>query len=336
VIFPPWLGSDTMVKASGNPLESVALAAPSMIPSLNVSVGLTVIGPAGSRLTAAPESSRRTAASCTHVLGESAGAGGAFPANGFNTPLIKLARMVKMLGGGGAALAVAGCIVTTASGATDVLSAAVDTDDGVDTVVAFGDTGALGVDTKVFVDGVFTTTWLAATASLGPALSVPVGEEPGEFAPTLADVDDRSDSGLLRGVTSAPVVLPVVTFGVEVVWSLACDEAADVDVAAVGIDWCARPVPTLPGVLALFFAPPILSTTPGPANVVDPVDVETPVNPDPGDVWVPVEGPVEVFADPEVVDEPAVLELPVALLVPELLVDEPEEFEDAGSAHAIP
>lgn len=272
-----------------------------MIPSLNMSVGLTVIGPAGSRLTAAPESSRRTAASCTQDVGESTGAAGAFPADGFNTSLITVARMVKRLGGGGVALGVVGCTVTSAFGVTTALFA-VGTDDSVDTVVAVVDTAARGVDTNALAEGVLTATWLGATLLLGP---VAVWEGLGEFAPALADLDD---------------------------------DRPRPDVLCVGAssDCPAPAVPALPDVLELFSAPPVLTTTPGEADVVAPVDVEAAVDPDPVDVGVLVEDPVEVFADPEPVDEPVVLEVLVAPPVPEPLADEPDEFEEAGWAHASP
>ena len=108
--------------------------------------------------------------------------------------------------------------MTSAFGVTTVLFA-VDTDDSVDTVVAVGDAAALGFDSKAVVEGGFTTTSLAATMLLGPALSVAAGEEPGEFVGTSADVDgDRSDPDVLCfGVASEPVVLPVVSVGVEAV-----------------------------------------------------------------------------------------------------------------------
>jgi hypothetical protein len=118
------------------------------------------------------------------VVGGSTGTAGAFPANGFNTSLITLART---LGGGVAALGVAGRIVTSACGVTTVLFT-VDADHRVDTVVTAGDTAALGFDSKVVAEGVFTTTLLAPTVLLGPALSVAAGEEPGEFVSTLADM----------------------------------------------------------------------------------------------------------------------------------------------------
>ena len=137
------------------------------------------------------------------------------------------------MGGGVAVLGVAGRIVTSAFGLTTVLFA-VDTDHRVDTIVAAGDTAALGFHSKVVVEGVFTTTLLAATVLLGPALSVAAGEEPGEFAGTLADVDDdRPDPDVVCGVTSARVVLPAISVGVEAVWSLTSDDASDADVAAV-------------------------------------------------------------------------------------------------------
>ena len=160
------------------------------------------------------------------MVGGSTGTAGAFPANGFITSLITLARTVETVGGGVAALGVAGRIVTSAFGVTTVLFA-VDTDDRLDTVVAVGDTAALGFDSKVVVEGGLTTTSLAATVLPGPALSVAVGEEPGEFAGTSADVDgDRSDPDVLCfGVTSDPVALPVVSVGVDAVSALASDDA---------------------------------------------------------------------------------------------------------------
>ena len=90
-------------------------------------------------------------------------------------------------------------------------------------------------------------------------------------------------------------------------------------------------VPALRDVLEPVCAPPLLTTMPGADDVVDPVDVERAVDPDPVDVLVLVEEPAEVFADPE----------------PEPLAGEPDEFEadpddveddppESGSAHATP
>ena len=74
-------------------------------------------------------------------------------------------------------------------------------------------------------------------------------------------------------------------------------------------------VPALRDVLEPVCAPPLLTTMPGADDVVDPVDVERAVDPDPVDVLVLVEEPAEVFADPDDVE------------------DDPPE---SGSAHATP
>jgi hypothetical protein len=87
-------------------------------------------------------------------------------------------------------------------------------------------------------------------------------------------------------------------------------------------------------VVELLCAPPVLTTTSGPADVAAPVDVESEVNP--VGVCLSVGEPVEVVADPESVDEPAVLEAAVASPVPDPLADEPVESVEAGSAHATP
>src|ERR1700723_2519860 len=97
VIFPPALGLDTIVYVSASPLASVALALPSIIPSLNVSVGLTVIGLVGARLGRASEVSRRAAASCTHDAGVSTGAAGVLPLMGLKIASSTLATTVKTL-----------------------------------------------------------------------------------------------------------------------------------------------------------------------------------------------------------------------------------------------
>jgi hypothetical protein len=289
------------------------------VPRLLKSVlGLTVDGLGGSRLTAAPESSRRTAASCTQAVGGSTGgAVGAFPANGLNSSLITLARTVEIVGGGVAVLGAAGCTATNAG----VLWAL----DSVEAVAAVAGTTTLGVEGEAFVGGVLTT-WLAATVPLSVA-----AEEADEFAVTPVDVDDdRPDSDVLcLGVTSEPVVWPVVVrIGVGAASALAPDDAADTGcVAALGVDDWPRPAPVLPEIFEPLFAPPVLTTTPGAAEVVDPVDVDADVEPDPVDVLVPVDEPAEVFADPE----------------PEPFADEPDEFDEveddppeAGAAQATP
>jgi hypothetical protein len=71
---------------------------------------------------------------------------------------------------------------------------------------------------------------------------------------------------------------------------------------------------------------PDVSTGSGPGDVVAPVDVEAAPDPDPVEVFLLVEESVGVFGDPE----------PDSPLVPEPLADEPDEFEEAGWAEAIP
>ena len=180
-----------------------------------VSVGLTLIGLGGSRLMAAPESCRRTAASSAQVAGGSTGgAAGVFLANGFNISLITWARAVATLGAG-LAFGVAGCGVTVALGVTRALCA-VDTDDSVEAVVAVCGTATLGVGSEVAVDGVFTTTSVVAPVPL----FVPAGRDAGDRGITPIGLDD--DRALLgRGVASAPVVSPVLC--VEF-WVLASDD----------------------------------------------------------------------------------------------------------------
>jgi hypothetical protein len=239
--------------------------------------------------------------------------------------LTTLARTVETLGGV-AVLGVAGCIVTSAFGATGVLWAL----DNVDAVVAAAGTTTLGVDSKVFVAGVFTTTWLAVTVPLSVA-----AEEADESAGTPVDVDDdRPDSDVLCfGVTSEPVVLPAVWVGVNAVSALASDDAVpDAGcVAALGVDWRSRAGPALLEVSEPFFAPPVLTTAPGAAEVVDPVDVDAAVDPDPVDVPVLVEEPAEVVADPE--PEPLADESDEFKVDPDDVDDDPPE---AGAAHATP
>ena len=145
-----------------------------------LSVGLTVVGLGGSRLTAAPVSSRRTAASANHKVGGSTGAVGEFPASGFNTLLIRFAIRFDIrtrLGAG-----VADCAVMTAVG-----------DDDVDTGVVVLGAVTPGVDSRLGVtDGVFTTTGSVATAPFVSVFSgTAVEDDAVEFAAELADVDDH-------------------------------------------------------------------------------------------------------------------------------------------------
>jgi hypothetical protein len=171
----------------------------------NMRSGLTLIGFVAAELTAAPESSRRAAASSTQLVGGStAGAVGEVPASGFKIRLTIVARAVKTLRTGVAAVGVAGCVVTIRLGVRRELCA-VDTDDSVEVVVAACVTATLEVGSEVAVDRVFATTLLVAPV----ALFVPAGEESGELGATWVGLDD--DRSLLRCcVAATPVVLPVL------------------------------------------------------------------------------------------------------------------------------
>jgi hypothetical protein len=199
VILPPALGSDTIEYVSGSPLASVALALPSMIPSLNVSVGLTVIGPVGARGAAAPVSSRRTAPTCTQAIGESTGAAGAFPVNGLKIPSTALTSTARTLGvvvalgvagtvatralgvAGTVAtrtLGVAGTVATRALGLTTLVGLA-----DLDTVATAGDTAALELGVEEFAEGVWSADLLDAAEPVKPPVFVTAAE-------ALDDVDE--------------------------------------------------------------------------------------------------------------------------------------------------
>jgi hypothetical protein len=160
-------------------------------------------------------------------------------------------------------------------------------------LLATGAVASLGSDSEEV--GVFTTL-LAATVPLGLSSSVAAAIEPDDVDGTLADVVvDRAAPDFLRGVASASVVSSVVSVGVEAVSSSASDDASE------------DGVPEVVSVSS--------GASPDPAGVAGPVAVEAAVDPGPFDVWVPVEGPVEVF---------------------EPIVDESDEFGEAGLAHATP
>ena len=232
--------------------------------------------------------------------GSTGGVVGVFPANGFNIWSITPATTVDRLGAGVAALGVAGCVVTSAVDAV-VAAGVLWALDTVDAVVAVVGTTTLGVDSEVLVGAVVATTWLAATVP-PPVAPEEAPDEADEFAVTPADVD-------------------VVRFG-------ATPDAGCL--ATIGFDWRPWPTPTIPKkVFEPLFAPPVLTTAPGAAELVAPVDVD--VDADPVDVPVPVDEPAEVFAD----------------AAPEPLADEPDAFEvdpddveddppEAGAAQATP
>jgi hypothetical protein len=270
----------------------------------STSVGLTVVGLGWSRLVAAPESSRRTAASSTKAAGESAGgAVGVFPANGLNIWLTIAAKAVETLWAGAAAFVVADCVVT------------VDTDDSVEAVLAVCNLTTVGTGSEVTVDSVFTTTsWVAPLLLFAPA-----GKETDELGITPVGLDH--DPFLVCWGVASPAMLPVlcVSFG-----PLECDDVCDPDASLlIPGGSCGL------GVEADRWAPRM------PANVrrlvralpSSPCDVEAAVDPDGVKVLIRPKGPAGAFfADFD----------PDAPLIPEPLADETDESWESGSAQAIP
>jgi hypothetical protein len=162
----------------------------------------------------AVKSSRRTAAARIHSVGESTGAAGPFPANGFNTSLTRFTTCdtapLGVVGTVTATTGVAVCIVISALDVTSPL-VAVDEDDSVESGVAARPANTRGLDSQVVTDGAFTTTSLAAMVLLGSTFSdTAVGEDAG-LAITLADIDDSPPViNVVRGVASSPLVSPVL------------------------------------------------------------------------------------------------------------------------------
>ena len=171
------------------------MALPSMIPSLNVSVGLTVIGPVEAGLAAAVVISRRAAASWTHEVGESNGAAGALRWVGSKTPSTTPTRTVTILG---VALVACGLVVARL-GATGVLP-------GSDVVTA------LGLDSAASMEDVFAETPPAGSVVGDAELGVAdVVDETWAFACGFVElVDDGRDRrdlcGAARATESAAVL----------------------------------------------------------------------------------------------------------------------------------
>ncbi|MBV8350188.1 MAG: hypothetical protein JOZ49_22555 [Mycolicibacterium sp.] len=119
----------------------------------------------------------------------------------------------------------------------------------------------------------------------------------------------------------------MVAVGVGAALALAPDDAPKAGcLPTIGFDWWSAPTIPKEGFEPVL-APPVLSTTPGVAEVVAPVDVDEDVEPDPVDVPVPVDEPEEALVDPE----------------PEPLADDPDDPDDveddppdAGAAQATP
>ena len=153
-------------------------------------------------------------------MGESTGAAGPFPANGFNTTLTRFttldAALIGVVGAVTGLTGVAACIVISALDVTSPL-VAVDEDDSVESGVAARPANTRGLDSQVVRDGSCTTTSLVATALLGSTFSdTAVGEDAG-LAITLANIDDSPPViNVVRGVASSPLVSPVLCGEVDV------------------------------------------------------------------------------------------------------------------------
>jgi hypothetical protein len=153
-------------------------------------------------------------------VGESTGAAGPFPANGFNTTLTRFttldAALIGVVGAVTGLTGVAACIVISALDVTSPL-VAVDEDDSVESGVAARPANTRGLDSQVVRDGACTTTSLVATALLGSTFSdTAVGEDAG-LAITLANIDDSPPViNVVRGVASSPLVSPVLCGEVDV------------------------------------------------------------------------------------------------------------------------
>ena len=145
-----------------------------MVSPFTTSAGLTVIGLGGSRLTAAPESCRRAAASIIHDNGDSGvGAFGAVPANGLNTSprtaANRLGRFTDTEAVGAAFMANSGALR---------MRGGVHSDDWVGTggaVSAARPAAARGDASQSLIVGALLTNWLATTLSVSASLSVDEG-----------------------------------------------------------------------------------------------------------------------------------------------------------------
>lgn len=162
-------------------------------------------------------------------MGESTGAAGPFPANGFNTALTRFttfdAALIGVVGAVTGLTGVAVCIVITALDVTSPPVAA-DEDDSVESGVAARPANTRGLDSQVVRDGARSTTLLVAIVLLGSTFSdTTVGEDAG-LAITLADIDVSPPViDVVRGVASSPLVSPVLCGEVDVRSVLVSDDA---------------------------------------------------------------------------------------------------------------
>jgi hypothetical protein len=204
------------------------------------------------------------------------------------------------------ATGVAVCIIISALDVTSPL-VAVDEDDSVEAGVVARPANTRGLDSQAVRDGAFTTTSLAATVLLGSTFfETAVGEDADELAVRLADVDDLprmdvDDDPPGTDVDDDPL-------GTDVVGGSDASAPVVSPVLCVAVDCLPPAVPALPDVLELVCAPPVLTTTPGGADLVDCGDVEAAFDADPGDVLVLVDESAEVCVDPGAIDEPGAFE----------------------------
>jgi hypothetical protein len=261
-------------------------------------------------------------------VGESAGAAGPFPANGFNITLTKFtttldAGLVRPADAVTGATVVAVGIDNSALDVTSRLVAA-DGDDSVETGVAARPANTRGLDSQALMDGTFTATSLAAGLLLGSTF----------FATAV-----REDAGLtisLAGVASLPLVplVPVSDDASDVDSAAGCAEvdrfvAVESSELALGCWPPAAPEP--PDEPELVCAPPVLTTSPSGADLVARSVVETASESDPdGALLLPVDECEELWVDPGAPAEP---DSPAGAVDSDDVDDEPAE---AGSAEATP
>jgi hypothetical protein len=276
-----------------------------------------------------PKSSRRAAAVRTHAVGESAGAAGPlpFPANGFNMLLTKFTTTLDTGLDGPAdtvtgATDVAVCIDNSALDVTSPL-VAVDGDNTVETGVAARPANTRGLDSQALRDGTFTTASLAAGVVLGATFfETAVGEDAGLTIP-------------LAGVASSPLapLVPVSDDASDVDLAAGCAEVdcvVAVEFSEMAVDCWSPAAPALPDGPELVCAPPVLTTSPGGADLVARWVVETAPESDPDGVLLRVDEFEELCVDPGARVEP---DSPAEAVDSD---DVDDEAAEAGSAEATP
>lgn len=264
----------------------------------------------------AVSNSRRANASSDHNVGVLAGASGALPAvNGFRklrnrfdtTPVITATGFMPT-GAPGAGVSCGTSVAAVGCPAAEYVATGL-----LPSVDVTDDDATLGVSIAA-VAGRLASTIDRGAESFDTASDVTVGFK-GRCAVVPTSVPERDLPP--DGTTGVAVAVGAVLDAFDVV-------SAEADGVSVLVD-----------LVALIWAPPVLTAMPGRSDVVEPVDIELIVD-------VDVEEAAEVF---EGVEDAAELDAPgVGLAVDELdgewLTDaeevDPEDDELDGSAHAIP